>query len=111
MLTPPGEETGASKSGVLQSIKQVMDSLVTPTLEANTNWGKMVKGDASKEDLFSCLENFSLALSQATDALEATISLADFEGTQAEGWTLESVGKGASVSFLVDAVEWICGFY
>ena len=67
------------KGGLLKAMARVVDAIIQPTLRANTNWGKMVKTDPSKDGLLLSLEKFSMSLMQANMAVDATISLADLE--------------------------------
>ena len=71
--------------------RRFLDTIVTPNLVANTSWGNMVASDPSKAGLFGALANFSLALQQAKNAVDATVSLDDFTGEEEGGWRIGSI--------------------
>ena len=77
-------------SGLLKGLHRLMDRTLMPMVQANSKWGKMKAGDASKENFFRSMNNLVGSLSSASASVDSMVRLKATEEQEAVLATLGS---------------------
>ena len=86
-----------SDTSLLDNVAHLLKNVIMPGLRNNSNWGKMVSTDSSKDNLFTSMESLVTSLTQAQEAVESTIHLQEYSEEEAAGFSFAQLTSPAAI--------------
>ena len=98
LLAVPAGQRG----GFLASVADVISNVMSPVLQANTNWGKMKAGAGQQEEFYDSLDSFRMSLNEAHTAVGASVSLDTYDQSAPDAINLDTVSTPEDFSAVVE---------